>query len=243
MWTRAELIAIPITLIVIALITFFLYYKLKNKSSREQNISLAIIAILMATLEIIKQGILIFGGSSYDQSHIPFHFSSYYIIWFAFAAFSWGRVRRFAITLAFISCSVFIIGFMVNPGMILQESANYIFADYFAFHSFVFHMMIFQFWALIITFKMLDIKKIDLIWVLITHLLFLLLSLGMAHLMNINFVNFLNAYGFLMQVQDVIGRSWLTVLQIVTILVGDVIVFFIAKRLHCKKGITKERRH
>ena len=155
---------------------------------------------------------------------IPLHFSSYFMLFFAMAAFGRGRVREIGVSLSFVSTVAYIISFYLYPRGIVG-SGELFFTSFNRAHSFIYHMMFIQFFAFIVALDLFRARYRDLLWVLGIHFVLMTISLGAAIALNTNFANFQGGTGVFGMIADGMGMWQLRVLIFVGVLGADIIVF------------------
>ena len=225
-YTSAEFIAFPVALTVIGVVVFLSWLVLRNRGEFAKRIPFVIVTLALLGLEITKQVLRIAEFGPYNRYHLPFHYCSYFIIWFGIASFTWGRVRQVGIIASFVTVFLFMIGFFLEPREIIGDASANMLSNYYAFHSFLFHFLVIQFFALIIAFDLFRPNHKLFAVALGLHIGVLALSLLMAHLFDANFASMLHGQGSLGLIQEAWGRVWLTILMFVVVMLADSLVYF-----------------
>ena len=108
-YTKAELVVLSVSLLVIIGISVALRCVLKNKSEKAKQIPFFVITIILLVLEVIKQVLAMQGG--YSIGALPMHFCSTYFVWFSLANFTKGKLRTAMQTVAFVATIYFVLLF------------------------------------------------------------------------------------------------------------------------------------
>jgi len=191
-----------------------------------KQIPLIVVFVFMLILEIIKQWRAIASPDPYPLGHLPFNMSSYFLLWFGFAAIGWGRVREMGMMTSFCATFGFIIGFFIQPSMIVRNSTENLLTDFDAFHSYFYHLMFIQFFIFIIALDLFRPRFVIFMAAAAANIMLLVLSLIMAHTVNVNFFNFLGGTGVLAYVSDGLGLFGFTVLLFVASIILSFIAYF-----------------
>ncbi|MBE5753451.1 MAG: hypothetical protein E7343_05240 [Clostridiales bacterium] len=192
-YTKAELIVLPIALITMILITVLLYYFLKDKPKKIQDIPFQIITILLIVGEIIKQILEFSKSDGYDFWAIPLHFCSTYFFWFALAEFSKDSFKTTMENVAFVASVYLVVGFYAMPKGIIGSACENIFENYSTFHTFFFHHLVILYFILGVAFKRYNPKKQYVKSWIICFSAYFILATTCAHLLNTNYFNLLES--------------------------------------------------
>lgn len=190
-YTKAELIVLPVALIVIVAITVGLYFLLKNKSENIRRIPLIVIAATILVLEVVKQIINICEG--YSLWAIPLHFCSLFLFFFAFASFFKGKFAEFGKTMSFVCGTLFLLLFYINPTSIIGDSCKNIFASFSSFHTFIYHHFIILFYFIMLSLGLYQPTKMSLLHPIIGICGYAAIAIPMAYALNVNFCNILTS--------------------------------------------------
>lgn len=190
-WSKDEIIVLPIMLIVIILIAVILGVALRKRSDKIRAIPLQIIAIVVLVLEIIKQIINIVEG--YDTWTIPLHYCSMFVFFFPLAQLCGKRCDKIFKPVAFTTSLAMFFLFYFNPGSIISDSAGNVFGSFSNFHTFTFHHLIILYVVLTISLKNYLPQKKDWICVLIVMGIYYVVGMSMAHILDTNYCNFLTS--------------------------------------------------
>lgn len=204
-WLDSEKLALPLSLLVIILITLILYILLKNKSKRVKKIPLIVLSSLLLVMEVIKQLISLI-NNSWSYWNLPLHFCSLFMVFFALAAFGKGKVERIGYTLSFVSCLWFFILFYFNPSSIIGTSSAHIFGSFADFHTFVYHHVIILFFAIMVSLKLYRPVFKDIKFLLIGYSIYFIVGVGSSNILNINYCNLLYSnIGFMQSLLELAG--------------------------------------
>lgn len=192
-YTRSELIVLPIALLCILILSITSYFILKNKSEKVKNIPLAIIAILILLLEGAKQIRSAVMGT-YNSWTIPLHFCSLFIFFFPLATLVPNKkIKAFGSTMS-LACSLWMtVLFYFGPRTIIGGSCENIFASFYNFHTFFYHHLVILYLFTGIALNQFKISKKFYIHTLIGMTTYALIAVPAAHLLNTNYCNILTS--------------------------------------------------
>ena len=199
MYTSAELILLPISLLVMVGIAFLLRLLLKDKSEKLQSIPFIVITILLWAGEIAKQILDITSEDGYSYWTIPLHFCNTYFIWFALAEFTTGKLRRHMQSIAFVMTLYLFVGFYVYPRFIIGDACEHVFLTFSDAHTFFFHHLVILYSILTIVFGRFHPTKKDLIIFPICMAGYFATAVTFAHLLDTNYFNLLESLVPLME--------------------------------------------
>ena len=191
MWTKVELIVLPIMLVTIILISVTLGHMLKNKSQKVRSIPLIIIAAVILVLEVIKQIRAIATG--YSGWTIPLHFCSFFMVWFPLAQFTTGKVKQVGMACSIATSTMMFALFYFNPSSIIGNSTSNVFESFSSFHTFTFHHLVILYMFCFIFLNVYKPKKSDFLWASVAFSLYAILAVTMAHVLQVNFTNLLES--------------------------------------------------
>ena len=193
LYTKEELIILPIMLLSIILISIILYFVLRNKSDKQKNMPLAIISVLILILEVIKQYKGITTG--YSNWMLPFHFCSLFLLYLPLSTLTKNEtIKTFASTMSFVCCTLLVILLYLSPGVIIPESTKNLFFhtnDFFDFHTFVYHHLVVLYYFIALFLKQFKIPNNYYIHILIGISLYAAVAIPSAYFFNANFCNIL----------------------------------------------------
>lgn len=190
-WSDGAKISLPITLLVIIVITILLTALLKNKSQKLKNLPFMVIAGIMLVMEVIKQ-VLTFMESPYSLWNIPLHFCSLFMLWFSIAAFAKGKWKELGFTLSVVSAYLFLVTFYISPHTIIGYSTDNIFANFSAFHTYSYHHFIILFTFLAIALKQFKPNYRQIKPTVLVYTIYFIVAVTMAHLLDTNYVSLLH---------------------------------------------------
>lgn len=191
MYTKSELIVMPIALFVMICVAIGLHIWLKNKSEKIQNIPFIVITALLWVGEIVKQILELTSADGYNLWAIPLHFCSTYFIWFTLAEFTRGNFQKRMKSVAFVATFYLIVGMYIGPRDILGGACDHIFASFYTAHTFFFHHLVVQYALLTIAFKRFQPIKKDCFLCMICMATYYVVALIVAHALKVNFFNLL----------------------------------------------------
>lgn len=191
-WTNCDKIVLPISLLVILFIAFMLYFFLRKKSKKVKNIPLVIITIVILILEIIKQIKAIREG--YDSWTIPLHFCSLFLYIFPLATLTKGEIRKFGIAMSFACSVIMTVMFYIGPASIIGAATTQnIFASFSSFHTFFYHHLVILFLVVGLLLNKFKLTKKSLFHVVVGFVIYSVVAVSFAHILNTNFCNILES--------------------------------------------------
>lgn len=189
-YTKAELIALPIALGIVIVIALLVGYLLRNKTDKQKNIALMVVAAIMLVMEVIKQW-LAFDSGSYSLWNIPLHYCSMFMVWYTLAAFGKGRVQQAGRAIAMASSMLFFVTFYFAPKTVIGSASASVFGSFGHFHTFFYHHFITLFLALMLTLKLYKPQWKDLKWVFLAYVIYPTIAVILANVLDTNFASLL----------------------------------------------------
>lgn len=188
-WTKSELVVLPITLVVMIVITIFLSWLLRDKSERVRNIPQTVIAAIILILEVIKQSLSI--SSGYSLWNIPLHFCSFFLVWYPLAQFTRGKAQLAFKSIAFVWGFLLFALFYFNPGSIIGGACDNVFESFGTAHTFIFHHLAILYFMLSVGLKTYR-PQYKHIWYALACLVgYACIAIPCAYLLDVNFCNIL----------------------------------------------------
>ena len=192
-YTKAELTVLPIALLIMLAVTIFLYYILKDKSKKLQDLPFQIITLLLIGGEIAKQILEFYDGDGYNFWAIPLHFCSTYFFWFSLAEFSTGNFKTTMQNIAFVATLYLIVGFYFYPNGIIGDACENIFESFSTAHTFFFHHLVILYFMLGVAFKRYLPKKTYAKTWIISFTCYFIVATSFAYLLDTNYFNLLES--------------------------------------------------
>ncbi len=193
LYTKAELLMMPLGLAVVLLLGITLRQLLKNKALWIREIPLQVLAGLTLLLEVAKQVYHLFILDDWYPWFLPMHFCSYFLIWYAFALCSRGRVRQIAYACSLYGGIIMTAVLLVAPRLILMDACQNIFASFSPFHSYVFHLIVVAYWAWLLLLRVYQPNKNHIWQATLLHWGMFALSISAAYAFNTNYVQVLTS--------------------------------------------------
>lgn len=213
MWTKDELIVLPIMLISIIIIAGLLGYFLRNKSEKIRSIPLIVIAVVILVLEVIKQ-IRALATDTYTGWTIPLHFCSFFMVWFPLAQFTRGKLKQIGMACSLSTSALMISLFYIGPTSIIGDSSADVFGSFGDFHTFVFHHLIILYFFCFLALKVYKPQKSDFLWMSIALTCYFILAVTMTHVLQVNYTNLLYSnIGFMEQLRVACGQVFYTIVM------------------------------
>jgi len=189
-WTRDECIVLPITLLVIVILSLTMFVLLRKKSEKIRQMPLIIITIIILILEVVKQVVSYKNG--YSLWSIPLHFCSLFLYFYPLAVFAKGKVKEFGKTMSLVCSLLMFALFYINPGTIIGDSCS-VMNDFANFHTFVYHHLVILFLFISLLLNFYKFKKQNFIHVLIGFTIYAVVMLPFAYILQTNFCNILES--------------------------------------------------
>jgi|GEM_PF-6729388 len=145
-YTQAEFFTMFFALFIILVLGVIFKFTLRKATLAVRQIPINTLGAVILILEIIKQGYHLIVGD-WRVWFIPLHFCSFFLVWYAVALFTRGKVRQL---MYFCSISG---GFLVSvllfiaPRMILHDAVNDVWGSFDHFHTFFYHMGVVAYWV------------------------------------------------------------------------------------------------
>jgi len=144
-YTQAEFFTMFIALFVVLILGVIFKFTMRKSTLAVRQIPLHVLGATILILEVIKQSYHLIKGD-WEPWFFPLHFCSFFLVWYAVALFTRGKVRQL---MYFCSISG---GFMVSvllfiaPRMILHDAAHDVWGSFDHFHTFFYHMGVVAYW-------------------------------------------------------------------------------------------------
>ena len=145
-YTQAEFFTMFLALFVILIMGVIFKFTLRKAPLAKRQIPVNTLGAIILILEVVKQGYHIINGD-WITWYIPLHFCSFFLVWYAVALFTRGKIRQL---MYFCSISG---GFLVSvlmfiaPRMILHDAAHDVLGSFNHFHTFFYHMGVVAYWV------------------------------------------------------------------------------------------------
>lgn len=210
-WTKADLIVLPIALVLIVLLSILICFLTRNKSKLVKQIPLMTISVALLILEIVKQAIYIQRG--YDLWAIPLHFCSLFLYFFPLASFFFGKVGDFGKTMSFVCGALFLALFYINPDSVIGNACANIFSSFLTFHTFIYHHFIILFFLIMLISKLYQPSKLDFLFAFLGVTLYAVFAIPVAHVLDVNFCSILTSViPFMEELRLTAGQVFYTII-------------------------------
>ena len=187
-----DFVAIYIALFVIIIMGVVLKHVLRNQNETRRQIPLMVIAGVLLVLEIVKQVYHIICGD-WHTWYIPLHFCSYFLVWYAVALFTRGKIRQTMYACSLTGGFIVSLLLLVAPRMILHSATVDIFANFNNFHTFFYHIGVMAYWIWMLLLKVYHYETAHLKRTIVFHIGFFFVTIIGAHVFQENFTNVLRA--------------------------------------------------
>lgn len=154
-YTQAEFINMFAALFVILVLGIILRLTLKNKTLAIRQIPLHIVGATLVGIEVVKQVYHICVGD-WNTWFLPFHFCSFFLIWYAIALCTRGNIRQLMYFCSLTGGVIVTAVMYVAPHIILQDGARIFWDTFNHGHTYFFHMGVVAYWIWML---MLDIYQ------------------------------------------------------------------------------------
>ena len=209
-YSEMDLIVFPITLASMLALSFLVWLFLRKRSYCVKRVPFILLFAIIIILEVIKQYREITNPEGYNLFSLPFHISSYYMLWMGLASLCKGKIRDIGMIASFILGFVMMCALLIEPhGIFAYSTTANLFTSFNAFHTFFYNFLIVQFFFFIIALDTFHPRFKAVIYFTIAFVLLLGLSLTMALLLDTNFANMLRGVGTVGDIEQTIGIYWL----------------------------------
>ena len=191
-YTQAEFINMFAALFVILVLGIILRLTLKNKTLAIRQIPLHIVGATLVGIEVVKQVYHICVGD-WNTWFLPFHFCSFFLIWYAIALCTRGNIRQLMYFCSLTGGVIVTAVMYVAPHIILQDGARIFWDNFNHGHTYFFHMGVVAYWIWML---MLDIYQPQRQHIMKTVLLygaFFLVTVAAAFIFNENYTDVLSS--------------------------------------------------
>ena len=203
-WNRYEQIVLPITLAIIVLISVALGFLLRKKDYKIKSIPLKIIAGILFVAEIVKQILNIVNG--YSLWAIPLHFCSLFVFFFPLSELMPAKICKVFKPVSVACATAMTLLFYFGPNTIISDSCYYIFFTEYNvtnvaefgrifsnYHTFFFHHFVILYLGITLALKLYSPKKSDVYMVLAVMSAYIIITMPLAHIIDVNFCNMLES--------------------------------------------------
>lgn len=196
-WQGDEFWILPLALSCVLLITVAVWFAVRNKSEKIQNLPFIVVTIVMVVGEVVKQVVGLLSSEGYDLWFIPAHFCSTYFIWYTLAEFSPKKHRQTMRNIAFVASLYFVALFYFYPSGIL--SCEGIFKKFSTFHSFFFHHLVLLYFTLSVALKRFKPTKKDVLPFIVCMICYYVVAVILAYALDTNYMNILHSVIFFVE--------------------------------------------
>lgn len=191
-YTQAEFFTIFLTLFIVLILGVIFRFTLRKATYAVRQIPVNTLGAIILILEVIKQGYHLIVGD-WGTWYIPLHFCSFFLIWYAVALFTSGKIRQL---MYFCSISG---GFLVSvllfiaPRMILHDAAHDVWGSFNHFHTFFYHMGVVAYWIWMLMLNIYKPERSHIRSTIIIYTSFYFVVIAGAFLFQENFTNVLRS--------------------------------------------------
>ena len=155
MYTLAEFINMFSALVIVLGLGIIFRITLKNKSFAIRQIPIHVVGATILILEVVKQTYHIIHGD-WHAWFLPLHFCSFFLVWYAVALFTRGKVRQLMYFCSLTGGILVSILLFAAPSMILHDASRDIWSCFDHVHTYFYHIGMFAYWVWLL---MLDIYQ------------------------------------------------------------------------------------
>ena len=142
-YTKAVFINMFSALAVVILLGVVLKLTLGKKSLAVRQIPLHVIGFSLVVFEIVKQTVYICKGT-WNTWCLPLHFCSFFLIWFAVALVTRGRLRQLMYFCSLTGGVIMTVVLYFSPTAVLPEASKNFWDTFEHGHSYFFHISVFS---------------------------------------------------------------------------------------------------
>jgi len=233
MYTKYNLIIALISLPIVIMMAISLCFYLRNKSKKTQLLPFIMIAGLLITLEIAKQIIGISRESGYNYFFIPLHICSIFLYSLSFATFfkQDSKISHIGWSVTYFVGLIVMVVMLFAPYQVIGQQSQSLVTGIrqdsllIDLHSIIYHYIVVLAVLLMFMLRPYQPKIKDYIKGSLAFLIFLLLSLTVATILQVNFADFrqsdlIGIYDFgtnaiwvqILRVIGYISVSWIAIL-------------------------------
>lgn len=144
-YTQAEFINMFAALFVILVLGIILRLTLKDKTLAVRQIPLHIIGATLVGIEVVKQVYRLCVGD-WNTWCLPFHFCSFFLIWYAIALCTRGNTRQLMYFCSLTGGVIVTVVMYFAPHIVLQDGARIFWDSFNNAHTYFFHMGVVAYW-------------------------------------------------------------------------------------------------
>ncbi len=217
-YTQAEFIGMFAALFVILTAGVILRYTLRNATATVRQIPIMVLGATILLLEIAKQSYHIINGD-WNPWFLPLHFCSFFLIWYAVALFTRGKIRQLMYFCSLCGGILVSILLFIAPRMIIHSACQNLLGSFDAFHTYVFHMGVVAYWIWLLMLNVYQPERQHIHQTIILHTIFYFVVIAGAHIFHENFTNVLNSEG-IAPLENLRASAGQFVYTIVMLLIG-----------------------
>ena len=235
--THAEFMMIFMALFVILVVGVILRFTLRRRSEAVRNLPLMVLAGVLLLLEVTKQVYHLVCGD-WRTWYIPLHFCSYFLVWYAVALFTRGRVRQIMYFCSLVGGITVTILLFVAPRMILFGALDNLWDTFNHFHTYFYHMGVMAYWIWLLMLNVYHPRRGHIYQVVVLYLGFFFVTIIGGHIFRENYTNVLHSrnIGVLENLRLSVGQFPYTVLLLLigvtVITVVSCATYFVMQKLY-----------
>ncbi|MCM1404672.1 MAG: YwaF family protein [Prevotella sp.] len=193
-YTQAEVIGMSVALFVILVGGVILRQTLRHATAAIRQIPLMILGATILLLEIAKQSYHLIQGD-WNPWFLPLHFCSFFLIWYAVALCTRGKVRQLMYFCSLSGGILVSLLLFIAPRMIIHAACSNLLTSFDAFHTYFFHMGVVAYWIWMLMLNVYQPQRQHIYQTIILHTIFYFFVIAGAHIFHENYTNVLNSDG------------------------------------------------
>lgn len=217
-YTQAEFIAMFLALFVILAVGVILRYTLRKSTAAVRQIPIMVLGATILLLEVAKQSYHLINGD-WKPWFLPLHFCSFFLIWYAVALFTRGKLRQLMYFCSLCGGILVSIIMFIAPRMIIHNACQNLLGSFDSFHTYVFHMGVVAYWIWLLMLNVYQPERQHVYQTIVLHTIFYFFVIAGAHIFHENFTNALNSEG-IAPLENLRASAGQFVYTIVMLLVG-----------------------
>ncbi|MBO4726430.1 MAG: YwaF family protein [Clostridia bacterium] len=154
-YTQAEFFTMFFALFVILILGVIFKFTLRKAPLSVRQMPINVLGAIILILELVKQGYHLIAGD-WGTWYIPLHFCSFFLVWYAVALFTHGKIRQLMYFCSIVGGFLVSVLMFIAPRMILHDAAHDVWGSFNHFHTFFYHMGVIAYWVWLL---MLDVFK------------------------------------------------------------------------------------
>lgn len=191
-YTQTEFMTMFLALFAILVLGVIFRFTLRKAPLSKRQLPLTILGATILVLELMKQGYHLIVGD-WRVWFLPLHFCSFFLLWYAVAIFTRGKVRQLMYFCSIVGGVMVSILLFVAPHMVIHEAAADVWATFDSFHTFFFHMGVVAYWVWLLMLNIYQPERQHIRQAIMIYTFFFFFIIAGAYIFHENFTNVLSS--------------------------------------------------